>query len=399
MPRTLLGDGGRLRQVLMNLVGNGVKFTSHGHVALHVGLAPEQPEGGRARLAFTVEDTGIGIPPDQLGSVFDSFSRATASTHAKYGGTGLGLSICKQLVALMGGEIRAMSLPGAGSTFTFTAEFGIPAEEKPAAEKSGTGAARRDVDRLHILLAEDNPVNRLFAQSVIEQQGHAVTLANDGGEALDALARGGFDLVLMDVQMPRMDGIEAARRIRAGGVPGCDRNIPIIAMTAHAFAEDREQFLAAGMNDYISKPIDLAELDRLLAHWSNRRRRSAESAPPPGTDKPGLERARKRLADLLSRLPPAKVWGLLDQAMEQMGPAMDRLSALVASGDARGVAGEAHRLRGTWTVVLGTDRMIELSTDLERLAQSGKLEEARPLVEELKAEVCALNEFLRGEQR
>jgi CheY-like chemotaxis protein len=268
VPDRLNGDSGRLRQVLTNLVGNAVKFTERGKVAVSVGVVGEDPRTGAVRLRFAVQDDGIGIDQDKLASVFDAFSQVGSSAHVKYGGTGLGLSISKSLVEMMGGEIGVESSPGRGSTFHFTAGFGLGAPEAARPERDAPRQDRRPPVKLKILVAEDNLVNQLLAVELLKQRGHDAVAAADGRAALEALRAGGFDLVLMDSRMPEMDGIEATRRIRAGEAGRPD--IPVVALTAHALAGDRERFLAAGMDDYLSKPIDLDKLDQVLGRISGR---------------------------------------------------------------------------------------------------------------------------------
>ncbi len=263
VPERLMGDEVRLRQVLMNLVGNAVKFTHEGRILVNVETVPQRA-GGRICLHFTVSDTGIGIPEDRLEDIFESFSQANLETQTKYGGTGLGLTISKLLVELMGGTISVRSTPGQGSLFTFTIRLDQADADRPQAEiavKAKSTAART----LRILVAEDNPINQLVAQELLEGRGHRVRVVENGREALEALSREPFDLVLMDVRMPEMGGEEATRRIRAGEVAGADPGIPIIALTAYALEGDRERFLAAGMTDYLAKPITLGDLDRALA--------------------------------------------------------------------------------------------------------------------------------------
>ena len=288
VPDTLLGDEGRLRQVLTNLVGNAVKFTETGHIDVEASLAgtragelpvpavsdpavPTSPLPGPAvTLLFTVRDSGIGIPPENLCSIFESFSPATRSTHTKYGGTGLGLSIAKHLVELMGGQIWAETEPGIGSVFSFTVEVRLSRGREENSEPRGADRSPPQVRPLRILLAEDNAVNQLYAKALLQGRGHDVFVVGDGRAALEELSKGPFDVVLMDVQMPVLDGIEAARRIREGEVPGVPMDLPIIALTAHALKGDRERFLACGMDDYLSKPIDLDELTKVLVRVASR---------------------------------------------------------------------------------------------------------------------------------
>ncbi len=267
VPKKLIGDSGRLRQVLMNLLGNAVKFTEHGRVLLSVGT--ERLEPGLAVLHFAVKDTGIGVAPEKQAAIFEAFSQADGSTTRQYGGTGLGLAICSQLVAMMGGRVWVESELGQGSCFHFTARFGLPlaGEEEPAttiSEAEPVIMPRTSSNGLRILLAEDNLVNQRLVQGVLERHGYSVTMASNGLEVLRVLDSQRFDVVLMDVQMPELDGLETTRRIRhkeaAEGLP----RLPIVAMTAHALKGDRERCLEAGMDDYISKPIHTPDLVRMM---------------------------------------------------------------------------------------------------------------------------------------
>jgi two-component system CheB/CheR fusion protein len=262
VPDPVLGDSGRLRQILTNIVGNAVKFTEAGRVAVSVSLAEDSP-AGRACLLFMVKDDGIGIPADRLAAVFEPFAQAGGSAHVKYGGTGLGLSISRELVEAMGGAVRANSMPGRGSTFHFSVLLDL--SEAPVEQPSAPQpVARPQGATLRVLLVEDNQVNRILGIELLERRGHLVETAENGREALDRLRSGVFDLVLMDIRMPVMDGEEATRRIRAGEAGPDNAAVPVVALTAHALAGDRERFLATGMDDFLSKPLDLADLDRVL---------------------------------------------------------------------------------------------------------------------------------------
>ena len=258
-------DGARLRQVLLNLLGNAVKFTEHGAVALRV----DREHCGDTRcLHFCVEDTGIGIAPDKLAYVFDAFSQADGSISRRFGGTGLGLAISARLVELLGGRIWAESEPGRGSRFHFTVQC---MTVKARAKVEAASIPRLNVS-FNILLAEDNPVNQRVASTLLQRQGHRVTLANNGEEAVAAWQAGGFDLILMDMMMPEVDGIQATHRIRqleAEATPPVTRT-PIIAMTANVMDGDRERCLAAGMDDYVSKPISVHALREALQRVANR---------------------------------------------------------------------------------------------------------------------------------
>lgn len=261
MPVGLVGDPVRVRQIVVNLVGNAIKFTERGEVAVQV-LAVVEADLEQCVLHCSVSDTGIGIPPERRQAIFDPFIQVDGSTTRQYGGTGLGLTITAQLVKMMGGQIWVESEPGLGSTFHFTARFGVqvPVVAVPEAVVSDGATHNRAVlpltgsRPLRILLAEDNAVNRMLAVRLLEKAGHTVEVAGTGREALAALERAQFDLVMMDVQMPEMDGITATvvvrERERSSGV-----HIPILALTAHAMSGDRERCLAAGMDDYLSKPL------------------------------------------------------------------------------------------------------------------------------------------------
>ena len=289
LPPCLLGDAGRLRQVLMNLVGNAVKFTERGSVLLRV--AVQQETASAATLCFAVEDTGIGIEPEQQALLFESFVQGDGSSTRRYGGAGLGLTISKELVELMGGRIGVDSRPGRGSAFWFVVEFPkAPAEcAAPQAAAEETSAGPAAAGRCRILLAEDNPINQKIALRMLQQAGYAAEAVENGAQAVAALQKACYDLVLMDVQMPGMDGLEATARIRR--LEAGRRHTPIIAMTANAMAGDRERCLAAGMDDYLPKPVRREQLWETVRRWVNSREAtlrltlsveaSAGEAPPP----------------------------------------------------------------------------------------------------------------------
>ncbi|QDQ25548.1 response regulator [Chitinimonas arctica] len=261
LPRWVEADEGRLRQVLVNLLGNAVKFTEQGRVGLHLRCARE--EGGVAWVEVTVRDTGIGIEPEKLGSIFDAFAQADDSISRRYGGSGLGLTISRRLIRAMGGEMSVRSTLGRGSVFNFKVPLKLAeAGAEPEIRPDGVATA------LRILLAEDNLLNQKLACALLERDGHQVRLARHGGAAVDHFVNETFDLILMDMQMPEMDGLAATRAIRA--LEG-DIHLPIIAMTANALPEDRERCLAAGMDDFLSKPISLAKLRAVLARVANLR--------------------------------------------------------------------------------------------------------------------------------
>ena len=270
LPPVLIGDPARLRQVLINLTGNAIKFTEEGSITLSASCLPDS-EAGRCHLQIAVRDTGIGIPADKLNSVFEAFTQADTSTTRRYGGTGLGLSICSRLMALMNGRIRVESTLGEGSTFFISVD--LPVGETPALPElhPTPAAALPPASRpLDILLVEDNKVNQMLAVRLLASEGHSVTVAQHGGEALEQVAQHEFDVILMDMQMPVMGGIEASERIRRReqemGLPRC----PIIAMTANVLESDRENCIAAGMDDFVGKPIQAANFKALIARYAAR---------------------------------------------------------------------------------------------------------------------------------
>ncbi|GLR14470.1 hypothetical protein GCM10007907_32600 [Chitinimonas prasina] len=256
VPRWVDADEGRLRQVLVNLLGNAIKFTERGRVSLH--LEALEIEADSAVVRISVSDTGIGIPADKLDSIFEAFSQADDSFTRRYGGSGLGLTISRRLIRAMGGELQVQSVPGQGSEFSFCLPLRLCDAPEPGVVATPLPAAAP----LRILLAEDNAMNQQLACALLEQDGHKVTVAHHGGEALDHFMSQPFDLILMDMQMPEMDGLAATRAIRALEEDG---HLPIVAMTANAMPEDRERCLAAGMDDFLTKPISVGKLRQVLA--------------------------------------------------------------------------------------------------------------------------------------
>ncbi len=305
LPRRLVGDEARLRQILLNLLNNAVKFTPRGSVALSL-----RHEGsGRAgeRIRFSVADTGIGIPADKQGRLFERFSQVDSSIRRDYGGTGLGLAISRRLVEAMGGEIGVISGTGRGATFWFTltlprTEDQAPPEARAAATPSRPG---------RILLVEDIEVNRELACLMLRKAGHHVDVATDGFQAVRAVEGGAYDLVLMDVQMPGLDGTMATRLIRC--LPGPAGRVPVIAMTANVLPDQVQSFRDAGMDDHLGKPFAPAELTALLARWLDR--------APPAEDEPAL--LDQALYDgVRAYLPPEAVRRLLGHLAEQVTGAL-----------------------------------------------------------------------------
>jgi CheY-like chemotaxis protein/nitrogen-specific signal transduction histidine kinase len=277
VPSNLKGDEIRLWQVIINLVGNAVKFTEKGEIVIDIdtvtsGNGNNGKDDQTEMLHFAVSDTGIGIPEDKTRYIFESFAQADGSHTRKYGGTGLGLAISKKIVDMMGGKIWVESQSGEGSTFHFTALFGICDMEEqkdlPLLDNGSGSDIDRPAKKLNILLADDNEINQRLAVRILERWGYSVVIANDGEEVLEALKKEHFDLVLMDVQMPKMDGIEATRIIRKTRDGSFDPQIPIIAVTAHVFKEDRLRCLEAGMNSFIARPFKKQEFLREIGKFA-----------------------------------------------------------------------------------------------------------------------------------
>ena len=265
VPDALVGDAGRLRQVLLNLIGNAIKFTKHGEVAVRVEVADGPATGDEVVLRFTVRDTGIGIPPEGQERIFRAFEQADSSTTRRYGGTGLGLTIAARLVGLMGGTIGVESEPGRGSTFSFTARFGRRPDPldrvvaRPSDVPQGAAMPTPVAAPLRILVAEDSEFNSRHMERLLTRWGHAVRVAADGREALELAVGEAFDLLLLDVHMPELDGFQVVQEIRRSE-QATGGHLPVIALTARAGKEDRESCLAAGMDDYLAKPVRAAEL-------------------------------------------------------------------------------------------------------------------------------------------
>ena len=269
VPQIVVMDDNRYRQILTNLIGNAIKFTREGRIT--VGIKAELRNDGMMEIRTEVSDTGIGIPAGKQGSIFGTFSQADNSFVREFGGTGLGLAISRQLVQLMGGEIRVRSEEGAGSVFTFTI-VACPVQDQSRIKEKEPSTRRNCMEpgrSLRVLVVEDNPVNSRFAQRFLEKRGHCVEVAQNGKLGVAAFRDKDLDLILMDVQMPVMDGLQATEAIRElEGDP--ENHIPVVGLTAHASTEDRERCLQAGMDGYLTKPLNLSDLDKVLADVLNR---------------------------------------------------------------------------------------------------------------------------------
>jgi signal transduction histidine kinase/ligand-binding sensor domain-containing protein/CheY-like chemotaxis protein len=366
VPQVINADPVRLRQIILNLVGNAIKFTDKGEVALEATYEADHASG--AALHFIVQDSGIGIPPEKLTSIFEAFSQADSSTTRKFGGTGLGLTICSRLVQLMGGTIWVESELGRGSTFHFTVTARPASVPKPAIpagfDVATTGQtfeappethAETKIRPLVVLLAEDNPGNRMVARLTLEQAGFHVHEVENGRDALDAALRVRFDVILMDCRMPVMDGYEAARQIRQ--LPGPDGRVPIVALTASAFKEDRDRAQQAGMDDFVTKPFQDGELIKkclALATASSDARDVAFLQEAIGKRQPTPE-------GLFDKYSPEFVSNLMTVFLETAPPVFETLRRALEHGDWAEAKDSAHWLQG------GATRFIDLK--LHRLLE------------------------------
>ena len=376
-PRYLLGDPARLRQVLVNLVGNAFKFTQSGAIKVSVGpLSLEtarqrgcHPVEGRLCLLFHVQDTGRGIAPDKLESIFDSFTQADPSTNRKYGGTGLGLTICKSLVEAMGGKIWVQSSLGRGSQFSFAVSLAPGNPTLVAGRSSQGGDVPTPPGELRILVVEDNPVNSLVATKFLAKLGHRAQVATNGRLALQFLADQDMDLVLMDVEMPEMNGLEATRRLRAGEAGPRNQNLPVIAMTAHALQETKDQAHAAGMTDFVTKPVDFQQLRELLQRFAPREGdpagREGALAAGPARSAPVLDRE-----SAMDRMEGDRgLWQeLCSIYLQDLPHNWSAIQTCLAGQDWPGLRREAHSLLSS-SRAIGAEACAQAASSLSQAAQ------------------------------
>ncbi|MCP3960584.1 MAG: response regulator [bacterium] len=394
IPRRVLGDGGRLRQVIVNLVGNAVKFTAAGEVTLAAELLSENDR--EVRVRFRVTDTGCGIPEEKQGLIFGSFTQVDGSSTRSHGGTGLGLSISRELVDLMGGEIWVDSVPGEGTAFYFTARFepaaGIAPRDSAPDVLLGLGPVAVDRPSLHILVAEDNLLNQKLVARLLKTEGHTFVVAANGLQALEVFERERFDLVLMDVQMPELGGLETTEEIRRREASG-GRRTPIVALTASAMKGDREACLAAGMDAYVAKPLEkdaLIELIHRLAALPDRGHESRlveiRTARSPGAF--DRERTLARCAG-----DPEFACEIIDLFLETAEDLSGSLREAVACADTDGVHRLAHRLKGAAANV-SAERLTRAAQRLTAMGKRGDLEGASAVMDELASELAVLEREL-----
>lgn len=398
VPDVLRGDPNRIRQITLNLISNSIKFTDSGGIAMKV--EQRDRSGEEVTLAFTVSDTGIGIPADKMNFIFDRFSQADSSTTRKYGGTGLGLAISAQLARAMGGDIGVESELGVGSSFHFTVKLklGDPATIPKAPAQRET-PAKVDLEGVRVLLAEDNVFNQAVATEVLHKLGCEVVVASNGLEAVEAFCSQPFDAILMDIQMPEMDGIEATRLIRSKETSG---RVLIIAQTAHAFDEDKARCLEAGMDHYISKPIRssdlLSRLETLGIVYDDDSPNPAGASDDTLADK--LDRAYENgfdLKALLERLggDEESLREMVDLFFEQIEIMLNELNTAEQEEDWEKTATISHSLKGAFAT-FGAFRLRETAEEIEIAARKLDARETKVLMERMRKELNLLESFLES---
>ena len=413
LPAVIIGDPGRLRQVLTNLTGNAIKFTQQGGVIIRA-LKVSETET-HSVIRFEVADTGIGIPEERRAGLFQPFFQVDASTSRRYGGTGLGLAICKELVQLMKGQIGVDSVPGQGSTFWFTAGFekGTVLAAGDEAEASLGDVTRQELmspektgKRGLILVAEDNVLNQKVILRQLQEMGHSVDAVANGVEVLEALKRIPYEVILMDCQMPELDGYAATSEIRRR--EGEAKHTPIIAMTAHVMKEDRDKCLAAGMDDFLSKPVRVARLEEVLDHWLNQASGN-QGAPEGAASQPGDDTARSVVAPVMEESADpvdleifTEVAGrgvqrqrdLADRYLLQASSQFAKLDAAIQTGSATEVKRIAHSVAGS-SAMCGMVNLVPLLRELERMGHQNNLTEVATAFTRAQEEFGRIKEFLQ----
>lgn len=410
VPVFVKGDPVRLRQILLNLLSNAFKFTEKGGIRVRVERGISDAENReKIPLHFSVKDTGIGIPRNKQTEIFRGFTQAEGSTIRRYGGSGLGLPICKRLAELMGGSVHLRSEEGKGSEFQFSVIF------EPGDKNKVRASEMLELHRvpefrirsLSILLAEDNPTNADVTTQFLEEVGHIVTAVTDGKQAVRILSQKHFDLVLMDIEMPDMDGLEATRRIRCGEAGQKKQRVPVIAVSAHSLNEYREKCRIAGMNDFIAKPIDFSELvgviEKNILHSKNRfsslsTLQNSDSGKRLSSKDSSEERVLLNKQDALCRFGGRE--SLLDRAYsffaEGIPDMAEKLRNAVNSNHMKKIALQAHSFKGTCATI-GAETCRDIAFQLEMAAKEEKSDQVGPLFEKLEKELNKVIEQIRNQ--
>ncbi len=378
IPPYVLGDPVRLRQIVANFISNAIKFTQEGEVVLIAQRSQQYPQG----IYLGVRDTGIGIPPEKQAHLFEAFTQADSSTTRKFGGTGLGLTICKKLAELMGGQIGVQSEPGKGSLFFV--DLPLPAVEQPAPlapdAEANSGESPVNLEGRRILLVEDNEVNRKVATRLLEKLGLKVEIACNGLEAVQKVQQTHYDLILMDCQMPEMDGYIATAHIRQLAPPRC--TIPIVALTANALQEDRQRCLNAGMDDYLSKPIKPEQLKATLAKWLRESLSATPLDTPTQRGEQQMELINWQHLEEITAGDEEFQMELFQEFLDQTPQLFAQMEQAYQQGDAVSFGRAAHTLKGSARSI-GADAFAELAFTLEQMGKSGDLTDAPSALQRL----------------
>lgn len=399
IPPLLHGDPGRLRQILINLVDNAIKFTDTGKVNINVELEKETED--RVRIIFSVTDTGTGIPEDKLEGIFEPFTQVDGSATRKYSGTGLGLSICKRLVKMMHGSIGVENLSNAeqkGSRFWFVIPFekqtqaaasapDMQRESLRTGEKLGTISARYRLapdkyGKIHLLLVEDNITNQKVIEKMVKKAGYLIDVVDNGTLAIESIANKKYNLILMDVQMPGMDGLETTKAIRMK--ESREQHMPIVAMTAYAMKGDREKCLSAGMDDYISKPIDLQELFEVIKKWTEADDVQNEMKRTPIDFKTALMKCDGD-KELLNEL--------VHDFLDYIPGHLKTLHEAVQSNNPGAIEDTAHAIKGS-AGLLSMDGMTQTAIKLEEMGREKNMQGVEGVVQKLKTEFQELRKYI-----
>lgn len=391
LPNYFLGDPLRINQILTNIVSNAVKFTDQGEVKVSVGCKKQEKD--IFNLCFSISDTGIGISEEHMNSLFSSFNQADASTTRKYGGTGLGLSISLQLAKLMGGNIEVKSAPDIGSTFIVELPLKKSEENLPPSSNQTVYKSSRELPpNSKVLLVEDNSINTLVASGMLEKLGAQVTCCSNGKEALEEVNKDRFDLVLMDVQMPVMDGYTATRLIRENDQY---KTLPIIALTANAMSDDEEKSLAAGMNAHLSKPIDPLQLEETLLKFIQPKNSvsTIEKIVPTASNKVKIESIDAESAKKRIGCSTDEYLEFVQKFIELNSNLTEQFEELVRESDLESLAALAHSTKGSAST-LGLARIEDISAQLEKAAKNGESSLTKALIEDYATAYRELLDFI-----
>lgn len=416
IPQYLKGDALRLRQIFTNLINNAIKFTDRGGIKItvnaidleHFQLPPGRilrKKEGQAIL-FTVQDSGIGIPLEQQPLIFDAFYIQPIIHRNKYGGSGLGLSICRQLLESMGGVLWVESEVGAGSKFSFVICFHLGDRDRVTTEKTKQlDMIKKSTTSLKILLAEDNPTNAQITIRLLTKLGHVTTIATNGREAVECLAQDQFDLVLMDIEMPEMDGLEATQLIRKGEAGEMNQKIPILGITAHTFAEIYEKCFMAGMNDFILRPINLDNLHNMIQQYTH----TATTSSTPKLDEQSnndtttlMTNAFGEILDIqgaLKRLcgDQLLLQDVFQNFLQHFPERLNKLKTAIQKCNAEEIAFQAHAVKGT-TSQIGAKTCTALAISLEEMAKERNMQNTPKLMEQLEQESQKVVQILQNLQ-